>query len=268
MSQPWSPNCLDGRRPGRLLQGSGGGDDGGGLGSGLGGDDGRYSGWSYDHSPRRGGDSGGGGCEGGSSRSLAQMRSLSWPQPVPAVQSFFSSSAEQRRASTAAQTASASAKLFRWWQASVLESTWMLDSVNGQLAPRLLKPASSLSEQQRTSCSSDGSAHLASSEHCPAFPHWSQAQTGDGGGGCGGGSGGGEGGGGEGGGDDTPGTLCGKVGGRGGGCSGSEGIGGEGTGGEGGEKSQGKGFVASHLVLVESLGTVQSLKVVFHLLCQ
>mmetsp|Transcript_30507 Transcript_30507/g.90598 ORF Transcript_30507/g.90598 Transcript_30507/m.90598 type:complete len:251 (-) Transcript_30507:2128-2880(-) len=116
------------------------------------------------------------------------MRSRSCPHPVPFVQSDFSSCLEQSRAPASAQTSSASDSVSSWWQPPMPSS----DSVHGQLLLRFFQPSMRVSEQQRTSCSSEGSAQRAFSEHLFFLPHSTQCRCAAGGeGGDGDGSGGG-----------------------------------------------------------------------------
>mmetsp|Transcript_23673 Transcript_23673/g.69982 ORF Transcript_23673/g.69982 Transcript_23673/m.69982 type:complete len:130 (-) Transcript_23673:249-638(-) len=85
--------------------------------------------------------------------------------------------------------ASASARLLLSWQRSIPGPS---DSVHGQLSLRCLHPPIAVSEQQRTSCSSAGSAHRGLSGQMPARPHSSLAGPDRGEGDCDGGDGGGE----------------------------------------------------------------------------
>ena len=87
--------------------------------------------------------------------------------------------------------ASASARLLLWWQRSIPGPS---DSVHGQLSLRCLHPPIAVLEQQRTSCSSAGSAHRGLSGQMPARPHSSLAGPDRGEGDCDGGDGGGGGG--------------------------------------------------------------------------
>eukprot|EP00315_Gephyrocapsa_oceanica_P053640 CAMPEP_0185488788 /NCGR_PEP_ID=MMETSP1366-20130426/12672_1 /TAXON_ID=38817 /ORGANISM="Gephyrocapsa oceanica, Strain RCC1303" /LENGTH=130 /DNA_ID=CAMNT_0028097303 /DNA_START=276 /DNA_END=664 /DNA_ORIENTATION=+ len=129
------------------------------------------------------------------------MRSLSCPQPVPAVQSASSSSLVQRRAPASMQMASASANVLSLWHPPIPAS----DSAHGQLSLRLLQRLMRVSEQQRTSCSSLCGSSKPCAMASPQFPRLPQttqrglATVAAGGGGEGGGDAGG-GGDGEGGG--------------------------------------------------------------------
>ena len=141
-----------------------------------------------------GGDSGAAGGGSDAERLPDQIKSESCPQPVPLAQLPSSSSVVQSRAPAAEQMASASVKFFSWWQPPISAAS---DSVQTEQPPqrRHVLP-SFVSEQQRTSCSSDGTAQRADSEQRPARPHVANrsgvAAPGGGGGGCGGGGADGE----------------------------------------------------------------------------
>jgi len=107
--------------------------------------------------------------QGAASASLDQIKSPSWPQPVPAVQSARSSAAVQGLAPALLQMAAASMKVLSSWQPPISGPS---DSAHTSQPPfRRHPPPSFVSEQQRTSCFSLGSAHRAASEQRPARPH-------------------------------------------------------------------------------------------------
>eukprot|EP00315_Gephyrocapsa_oceanica_P009787 CAMPEP_0185304954 /NCGR_PEP_ID=MMETSP1363-20130426/15083_1 /TAXON_ID=38817 /ORGANISM="Gephyrocapsa oceanica, Strain RCC1303" /LENGTH=138 /DNA_ID=CAMNT_0027902165 /DNA_START=263 /DNA_END=675 /DNA_ORIENTATION=+ len=95
------------------------------------------------------------------------MRSLSCPQPVPAVQSASSSSLVQRRAPASMQMASASANVLSLWHPPIPST----ESAHGQLSLCLLQRLMRVSEQQRTSCSSEAATQPAGSAQLPTRPH-------------------------------------------------------------------------------------------------
>mmetsp|Transcript_32137 Transcript_32137/g.96052 ORF Transcript_32137/g.96052 Transcript_32137/m.96052 type:complete len:243 (-) Transcript_32137:173-901(-) len=125
-----------------------------------------------------------------------QISSSSNPQPVPLVQPALNSPAVHRRAFALAQMASASANVFSPWQPPMpfFELTHSPHSRTRRNFSR------AVSEQQRTSWRSDGSAHRVGSGQLPARPHSTFRGGGDCGGEggcgtcpcCGGGAGGGE----------------------------------------------------------------------------
>lgn len=126
---------------------------------------------------RDGGDDGEGGEGGGDlegeARSPDQTRSLSCPQPVPLLQSSSSSPEVHRRPPAAAQSASAFSSVMSPGQSPIPPPS---DPAQTEQSLFLRHGGSfSKSEQQRTGCSSAGSAHRGLSEHLPCRPHSTHA---------------------------------------------------------------------------------------------